>query len=128
MDFLGFPDDASGKDLPANARDIPHMGLIPGWERSPGGWHDNSLQYSCLEKLMDSTIRKIEKGVESLSEEIMTKNFPNLGKVIYWVGRKYPLVFKFKKKDIIFIFTMDLIEQNIYHFVPLPSAIFQATL
>ena len=73
MDFLGFPGDASGKDLPANARDITHMGLIPGWERSPGGWHDNPLQYSCLENLMDSTIRKIEKGVESLSEEISLK-------------------------------------------------------
>ena len=23
--------------------------LIPGWGRSPGGGHDNPLQYSCLE-------------------------------------------------------------------------------
>ena len=53
MDFLGFPGDASGKDLPANARDITHMGLIPGWERSPGGGHSNPLQYSCLENPMD---------------------------------------------------------------------------
>ena len=30
------------------------MGLIPGWGRSPGGGHDNPLQYSCLENPMDS--------------------------------------------------------------------------
>ena len=29
------------------------MGLIPGWGRSPGGGHDNSLQCSCLENPMD---------------------------------------------------------------------------
>ena len=49
MDFLRFPGDASGKDLCASAGDITHMGLIPGWGRSPGGGHDNPLQYSCLE-------------------------------------------------------------------------------
>ena len=53
MDFLRFPGDASGKDLCASAGDITHMGLIPGWGRSPGGGHDNPLQYSCLENLMD---------------------------------------------------------------------------
>ena len=53
MDFLGFPGDASGKDLPVNGGDITHMGLIPGWRRTPGEGHDNPLQYSCLENLMD---------------------------------------------------------------------------
>ena len=48
MDFLRFPGDASGKDLCASTGDITHMGLIPGWGRSPGGGHDNTLQYSCL--------------------------------------------------------------------------------
>ena len=37
------------KNLPANAGDIRLMGLIPWLERSPGGGHDSSLQYSCLE-------------------------------------------------------------------------------
>ena len=41
------------KDLPANAGDIRDTGLIPRWERSPGGGHGNSLQYSCLENPMD---------------------------------------------------------------------------
>ena len=38
------------KNPPANVGD---MGLIPGLETSPGGGHGNSLQYSCLEHLMD---------------------------------------------------------------------------
>ena len=41
------------KNLPANAGDIRDMGSIPGWGRSPGGEHDNTLQYSCLESPMD---------------------------------------------------------------------------
>ena len=36
------------KNPPANARDIRDMGLIPGLGRSPGGGHDNPLQYSTL--------------------------------------------------------------------------------
>ena len=41
------------KNLPANARDIGDMDLIPGPGRSPGGGHTNPLQYSCLENPMD---------------------------------------------------------------------------
>ena len=33
--------------------DIRDAGLIPGWERSPGGGHGNPLQYSFLENPMD---------------------------------------------------------------------------
>ena len=42
------------KNMPANAGDVGDEGLIPGSGRSPGGWHGNPLQYSCLENLMDS--------------------------------------------------------------------------
>ena len=41
------------KNPPANARDVRDMDSIPGWRRSPGGGHDNPLQYSCLENPMD---------------------------------------------------------------------------
>ena len=41
------------KNLPANAGDIREVGSIPGLGRSPGGGHDNSLPYSCLENPMD---------------------------------------------------------------------------
>jgi len=41
------------KNLPTSAGDIGDAGLFPGSGRSPGGWHGNPLQYSCLENLMD---------------------------------------------------------------------------
>ena len=37
----------------ANLGGIRDEGLIPGLERSPGGGHGNSLQYSSLENPMD---------------------------------------------------------------------------
>ena len=37
------------KNLLANAVDERDVGLIPGLGRSPGGGHDNLLQYACLE-------------------------------------------------------------------------------
>ena len=42
------------KNLPANAGDIRDADLIPGSGRSPGGEHGNPLQYSRLEKPIDS--------------------------------------------------------------------------
>ena len=41
------------KNPPASAVDVRDGSLIPGSERSPGGGHGNSLQYSCLENPMD---------------------------------------------------------------------------
>ena len=40
------------KNPPAKAGDIRDASSIPGSERSPGGGHGNSLQYSCLENPM----------------------------------------------------------------------------
>ena len=39
--------------LPANARDIRNLGLIPGSGRSLGEGYGNPLQYSCLENPME---------------------------------------------------------------------------
>ena len=41
------------KNLHFNARDVRDDGLMPGSGQSPGGGHDNPLQYSCLENPMD---------------------------------------------------------------------------
>ena len=41
------------KNPPANAGDRREAGSVPGSGRSPGGGHDNPLQYSCLENSMD---------------------------------------------------------------------------
>ena len=49
-DFTG---GTSGKEPPANARDVRVAGSIPGLGRSPGGGHGNPLQYSYLENSMD---------------------------------------------------------------------------
>ena len=35
--------------LPTNAGDEGYTGSVSGLRRSPGGGHDNPLQYSCLE-------------------------------------------------------------------------------
>ena len=41
------------KNPPVNAGDGRDGGSIPGPGRSPGGGHDNPLQYSCPENPMD---------------------------------------------------------------------------
>ena len=43
---MGFPVVLVVKNLPANAGDFRDAGLIPGSRRSPGGGHNNPLQYS----------------------------------------------------------------------------------
>ena len=45
------------KNLPADARDLGDIGLIPGLGRSPGGGQGNPLQYSCLENPMNREAR-----------------------------------------------------------------------
>ena len=43
----------SGKGFTCNAEVTGESGSIPGSERSPGGGHGYSFQYSCLENPMD---------------------------------------------------------------------------
>ena len=55
------------KNPPANAGNIRDVGSVPGWGRSPGGGHDNPLQYSCLENPKDrgawwTTGHRVEKS------------------------------------------------------------------
>ena len=44
--FFSFP---GGSDSKESACRVGDLGSIPGLGRSPGGGHDNPLQYSCLE-------------------------------------------------------------------------------
>ena len=46
---MGFPGGSVVKD----EGEVGDVGLIPEWGRSPGGGHDNPLQYSCLGNCMD---------------------------------------------------------------------------
>ena len=50
---MGFPGSSAVKNPPANAGDTGDTGSIPGLGRSPGEWHGNPHQYSCLESYMD---------------------------------------------------------------------------
>ena len=64
MGFLGI---SAVKNSPANAGAAGDPGSIPGWGRSPGGGHGNTLQYSCLENLMDrgawrATVHRVAKS------------------------------------------------------------------
>ena len=61
---IHFPVGASGKEPVCDLRDI---GLIPGWERFPGGEHDNPLLHSCLENPMNrgawwATVHKVTEA------------------------------------------------------------------
>ena len=46
MKLQSFPGGSEGKE---SACIVGDLGLIPPLGRSPGGGHDNTLQYSCLE-------------------------------------------------------------------------------
>ena len=41
------------KNPPTNAGDVREASLVSGSGRTPRGWHDNPLQYSCLENSTD---------------------------------------------------------------------------
>ena len=67
-----FPDGAAVKHPLANEGDARDTGLIPGSGRSPGGDHDNPLQYFCLENPMDrrtwgTTVHMVERSQTQLS-------------------------------------------------------------
>ena len=59
--ILGFPGGSDSKESTCNVGDL---GSIPRLGRTPGGGHDNPLQYSCLENPMDrGAWRAIVHGV-----------------------------------------------------------------
>ena len=57
------------KNLPNNTGDARDTGSIPGLGRSPGGGHDNPLQYFCLENPMDRSLVDSEEEPGSLKAE-----------------------------------------------------------
>ena len=62
-----------GKESACSAGDAGNMGSILGLERSPGGGHGNTLQYSCLENPMDKgawqvTVHRITKSQTRLKQ------------------------------------------------------------
>ena len=68
-----FPGGSVGKESACSAGDAGNMGSILGSERSPGGGHGNTLQYSCLENPMDKgawqvTVHRITKSQTRLKQ------------------------------------------------------------
>ena len=57
------------KNQPAYVGGTRDADLIPGLGRSPGGGHDNALQYSCLENPQGQ--RSLASQVHSLIESVM---------------------------------------------------------
>ena len=76
------------KNPPANAGDVRDAGLIPGSGRSPGGGHGNSLQYSCLENLMN-------RGAWQATVHGVTENRTRLSNLACIHVRLYQLAKKF---------------------------------
>ena len=71
-----FPGGEVIKNPPANAGDAGATGSIPGWGRSPGGGHGNSLQHSCLEDSRDrGAWRATIHGVTQLKAEPNSPSF-----------------------------------------------------
>ena len=55
------------KNPPAHAGNVRDMGLILVLGRSPGNWHHNPLQYSCLENAMDREAWQVTHHMVALS-------------------------------------------------------------
>ena len=65
--FKLLPQWLSSKESTCNSGDGGDVGLIPGWERSPGRGYGNPLQYSCLENPMD---RGLWLAVHSITKSL----------------------------------------------------------
>ena len=67
VEDCGLPQWLNGKESNCNAGATEDMGLIPELQRYLGGGHDNPLQYSCLDNLVDkgawwATIHRVSKS------------------------------------------------------------------
>ena len=85
----------------ANARDIRDACSIPGSGRSPGGGHDNPLQYSCLENSMDrgawwATVGRVGKSGHNRNN--LTHIHAEIGCLSWYAGTGLR-VSKVKKKQ-----------------------------
>ena len=69
------------KNPPANAEDIRNVCSVSGLGRSPGGWHGNPLQYSCLENPMSkgaswATVHRVTKSQTRLKQLSINSGLP----------------------------------------------------
>ena len=74
--YMGFSGGISSKEPSCQCRRWKRHGFNPRLGRSPGGQHDNPLQYSCLENLMDrgawwAIVYKVTKNGTRLKQLVM---------------------------------------------------------
>ena len=73
----GLTGGAVVENQPANAGDARHMGLIPGFGRSPGEGNGNPLLYSCLGNSKDrGAWRATVHGVSKNWTQLSTHTYP----------------------------------------------------
>ena len=77
-----FPGGSVVKNLPASAGEAEGLGSVPKFGRSPGGGNDNSLQYSCLDKMEEPG------GLQSMGSQELD--------MIDWLRMHEPLTFHYK--------------------------------
>ena len=65
---MGFSGGASDNHPPANTGVVRDADLIPRSGGSPGGGHNNPLQYSCLENRRDRVPRGLQSKELDLTE------------------------------------------------------------
>ena len=75
----------------------------------------------------NAPVLQMETDEKFFSFVVKTLKSYSVSSIKYWIGQKVPSVFKVKIKDTFLIFTKNFIEPCIHCFVPLPSAIVQAT-
>ena len=66
--FVGNPVFPSGSDGKESTCNVGDLGSTPGLGGSPGGGHDNPLQYSGLENSMDCIVYGVAKSRTQLSD------------------------------------------------------------
>ena len=72
--FMGILFGPGGSDSKESACNAGDLGSIPGLGRSPGGGHDNPLQYSCLENPSEDSGGLLTMGLQRVRYDQVTKH------------------------------------------------------
>ena len=91
---MGFPGSSDGKASDYNAGD---PGSIPGSGRSPGEGNGNTLQYPCLENLMDKEPGRLyspwgHKELDTTERLTQTHTYSTSQQI--WKTQQWPLDWK----------------------------------
>ena len=85
--YWGFQGGSVVKDPPASAGDAGDVSSIPGSGRSPGERNGNTLQYCCLENLVDREASQARVNRMAKESDIIQRlNNKNRGKSMF--GRR----------------------------------------